>query len=219
MERVREIILGPDRTRKLQGAKVDRLRQVIFGAQMQEYDRRFTDFRRDMERILNDLRLVQDSVTEFEKNQANRLETLEREVRRSNEELRREIDRLNSRESLVQQITTRTQQQGLAGKSLAENVNDLRTTHNHQDSELRALKTTLNDTREQHERKLETLRREVRQAEDGLRGELRRITDRLGDQKTDRKALAGMLMEVATRLETGNTMTGLLEDLTSTTRE
>ena len=88
-----------------------------------------------------------------------------------------------------------------------------------QESEIRTLKIRLGENREQYERRLDTLRREVRQAEDTLRAELRRVTNRLGAQKTDRKALAAMLMEVATRLETGSSVTGLLEDLTSISRE
>ena len=60
---------------------------------------------------------------------------------------------------------------------------------------------------------------EVRQAEDGLTTELRRVADRLDDQKTDRKALAAMLMEMATRLETGSSVAGLLEGLTTPAEE
>lgn len=46
-----------------------------------------------------------------------------------------------------------------------------------------------------------------------MRAELRRIADRLDYQKTDRKALASMLIELAARLETGSTVTNLLEGL------
>jgi len=219
LERVRQIILGPDRIQRMQSAEVDRLRQVIFGEQMEEYERRFVDFRRDMDRLLTDLRLMQDSVTEFEHNQTKRIDALERDMRRANDELRREIGRLNARETLVQQLTTRTQQQELLGKDFSDNISDLHSISTQQENEIRALKITLGDNREQYERRLDTLRRELRQAEDTLRAELRRVTNRLGDQKTDRKALAAMLMEVATRLETGSSVTGLLEDLTAISRE
>lgn len=219
LERVREILLGPDRISRMQGAEVDRLRQVIFGEQMEEYDRRFADFRRDIDRVTGDLRAVQDSVTEFEKNQTKRIEAVERDMRRANDELRREIGRLNARETLVQQLTTRTQQLELLGKDFSDNIGDLHAISTQQEGDIRALKIHLGDNREQVERRLDSLRRELRQAEDALRAELRRVTNRLGDQKTDRKALAAMLMEVATRLETGSSVTGLLEDLTSISRE
>ena len=219
LERVRQIILGPDRLQRMQGAEVDRLRQVIFGEQMEEYERRFVDFRRDIDRMLTDLRLMQDSITEFEQNQIKRIDILEHDMRRTNDELRREIGRLNARETLVQQLSTRTQQQELLGKDFSDNIEDLHATATQQEGEIRSLKIRLGENREQYERRLDALRREVRQAEDMLRAELRRVTNRLGDQKTDRKALAAMLMEVATRLETGSSVTGLLEDLTSIPRE
>lgn len=220
LERVREIILGPDLARqRIQGAEVDRLRQVIFGEQMEEYERRFADVRREMERILTDLRVVQDSVAEFEKNQTKRLEALERDMRRTNDELRRDVDRLGSRETALQQLVTRAQQLDLHSQSTQETLQELRTTQQQYENEVRTLKSTLGENRDQQERRLDTLKREVRQAEDNLRAELRRVTDRLGDQKTDRKALAAMLMEVATRLETGSTVTGLLEGLTTAVKD
>lgn len=56
LERVRQIILGPDPLRqRLQQAEVDRLREILFGAQIEEYERRFADLRREVQRIGNDL--------------------------------------------------------------------------------------------------------------------------------------------------------------------
>ena len=220
LERVREIILGPDRVhQKLPGAEVDRLRQVIFGAQMEEYERRFSDLRRDMDRILSDLRLVQDSVSEFEKTQTKRIEGLERDMRRANDEIRRELDRLSAREATVQQLLTRTQQQELFSRGVSDRVGELRDAYTQYERELASFKGTVTEHRDQQDRKLDALKYEVRQAEDNLRAELRRVADRLGDQKTDRKALAAMLMEVATRLETGSSVTGLLEGLTTTAKQ
>jgi chromosome segregation ATPase len=220
LERVREIILGPDRVhQRLPGAEVDRLRQVIFGAQMEEYDRRFSDLSREMDRMLTDMRLVQDSVSEFEKTQTKRIEGLEREMRRNHDEVRRELDRLSAREAMVQQLLTRTQQQELFSRGVSDRVSEVRDAFAQQERELSSFKGSVSEHRDQQERKLEALKREVRQAEDGLRAELRRVADRLGDQKTDRKALAAMLMEIATRLETGSSVTGLLEDLTASAGE
>lgn len=220
LERVREIILGPDLARqRIQGAEVDRLRQVIFGEQMEEYERRFADVRREMERILSDMRAVQDSVVEFEKSQTKRIEALERDMRRAHDELRRDVDRLGSRETALQQLVTRAQQQDLQNKTTQETLQELRTAQAQYENEVRTLKSVLGENRDQQERRLDSLKREVRQAEDDLRAELRRVTDRLGDQKTDRKALAAMLMEVATRLETGSTVTGLLEGLTTAAKD
>jgi len=216
LTRVREIILGEAAWRPGK-AEVDRLREIIFGAQMEEYERRFADLRREMERVLSDLRLVRDSVGEFEKAQTKQMETLEREVHRVSDELRRDVERLGAREALLQQLLTQMRQQEGMIQSLSENVTRLREALASQERDLRALKTAGSEQREQQERKLDALKRELREAEDNLRAELRRIGDRLDDQKTDRRALAAMLMEVATRLETGTTVSGLLEELTSST--
>ena len=66
LDRVRDIIMGPDRVRlSVRKAEADRLRDVIFGPQMEEYERRFTDLQREMERVLSDFRHVRESVSEF----------------------------------------------------------------------------------------------------------------------------------------------------------
>lgn len=182
---------------------------------MEEYERRFADLHRELERVLSDLRLVRDGVGEFEKAQAKQIETLEREMRRNADELRREVERMGTREALLQQLLTQMRQQEGAIRTLSEDVTRLRETLASQERELKTLRTAGNEQREQQERKLDALKRELREAEDTLRAELRRIGDRLDDQKTDRRALAAMLMEVATRLETGTSVSGLLEELTS----
>ncbi len=220
LSRVRELILGPDIVQqKLRGAEADRVREIIFGGQMQEYERRFTDLRREMERVLTDLRQMQDGISEFEKVQTKRIETLERETRQTDDELRREVDRLRSQDAMLQQLLTQVRQQEMLGQSVQGNTIELRKTVSQQEQDLRTLRTTIGEHRDQRERKLDDLKREVRQAENGLLAELRRVTDRLDDQKTDRKALASMLMEIATRLETGSNVTGLLGGLSTSAQE
>ena len=216
LRRVREIILGDDPVQALsRGAEVERLRKVLFGDQTEEYNRRLADLRRDIDRLQRDMRQVQDSVSEFEKKQVNRVEQIEREMSRMYNEVRRELNQLNSREAALQQLISRSQQQELFGKVLSERADDLHNQHTKHERELLNLRTALSEQREQFERNVASLKRELREAEDELRSELRRVTDRINDQKTDRKALAAMLMEVATRLETGSTVTNLLGTLAS----
>lgn len=217
MERVREIILGSqgggrkpevDHLREIVGTQI--LREIIFGTHIEEYERRFSDLRRDQEQVLSDLKLVQDSLNEFGKTQAKRFETLEREVRRADDELRREVNRLRNQETQIQQLLNQTRQQEALGKSLSDSTNELREAQTRQERNLGALETTVQEQREQHERDLEGLKSELRQSESDLRAELRRIADRLGDQKTDRKDLAAMLMDIAARLESGGGAASLL---------
>ena len=220
LARVREIIMGPERaTVRARKAEIDRLRDAILGTQMEEYERRFTDLQRDVERLFSDFRQVQDSISEFEKSQTKRIEALERDTRRANDELGREVDRLRTQSPAVQQLLTQTRQQQMTTQGLTDETNELRKTVAQQDQDLRSLRVTVNQYRDQHERSLDTIKREVRQAEDQLRAEVRRVADRLDDQKTDPKALAAMLMEMATRLETGSTVPGLLGELTPPAEE
>lgn len=220
LDRVRDIIMGPDRVRlSVRKAEADRLRDVIFGPQMEEYERRFTDLQREIERVLSDFRHVRESVSEYQKEQTKRIEALERETRRTGDELGREVDRLRAQSPTLQQLVTQTRQQQMLSQGLADETTELRKTVSQQEQDLRSLRTTVNQYHDQHDRSLDALKREVRQAEDGLTAELRRVADRLDDQKTDRKALAAMLMEMATRLETGSSVAGLLEGLTTPAEE
>lgn len=216
LDRVREIILGPDTVRqRLRRSEVDRLREILFGAQIEEYDRRFADLRRDIDRVGVDLRETQERLGEIEKGMLRRFDLLDLELRKLSEDQRRESERQRSRDSLLQQMTAQARQHEETIVGLGEGVIDLRKTSTSHDGELRAAKSSLVDLRDQQEQRTQALRREIRHAEDLLRAELRRIADRLENQKTDRKALAGMLMEIATRLETGHSVTGLLEGLNS----
>lgn len=217
IDRVRDIILGPDTVRqRLRRSEADRLREIIFGPQMEDYERRFTDLRRESERMGSDLRLMQERVGEFEKGVSRRVELIELELRKVSDELRREMDRGRSRDALLQQLSTQVRQHEETIVGAVEGVLDLRKSHAMHEADIRSNKVGMIETRDQIEQRTQTVRRELRTAEDTLRAEPRRFADRLEHQKTDRKALASMLTEIATRLETGNTVTGLLEGLTGT---
>jgi chromosome segregation ATPase len=98
-------------------------------------------------------------------------------------------------------------------------IAQLRATMVQHDSDLRALETALAEMRDQHERKLDALKRELRRTEENLRAELRGVAERLDDQKTDRQTLAAMLRDLATRLETNTPVTNLLEELTTPAKD
>jgi chromosome segregation ATPase len=213
LERVRELILGPDAIQRFGKAEADRLREIIFGAHMQEYDRRFADIRREMERVSGDLRVVQDNVVEFERTQTKQLETVEQETRQTDDDLWREVNRLRAQEATIQQLITQVRQLEILSQNLVNRNDELQKMLAQQERDLRALKGTVNEYRDQNERKFDGVKRETRLGLDDLRVELRRLVDRLDNQKTDRKALASMLIEIAARLETGSSVTGLLKEL------
>lgn len=226
LERVREIILGQrgeperivateprDAVPQIQRAEVDRLRDLLMGPQMEDYDRRFSDSRREQERVLGDLRRIQERTLEQERAVERRHAALDGDIRRAIDELRSEQERQRQRDTSVRQMLAGQTQVEQVTQTLAGQVEELRTLLNRQGEELRTLRASLLDRQETHERAVQVLWREVRAAHDDLRTDLHRIADRIDGQKVDRKALAGMLIEVATRLETGRPVTSLLGEL------
>ena len=215
LNRVREIILGPDSIQQRFGKpEVERLREILFGEQAEDFERRFSDTRRDTERTLSDLRQVQDTVSSFEKSQRDRTDGLERQINQLGADIRRQAEQFRANQATVQQLRNEVHQQEMLTQKLMAQNKEQGMLVMQQEQELRTLKDTVEKYREQLERQVDTVKRESREAEDKLYVELRRLVDRLSEQKTDRKSLSAMFMEIATRLETGNTMSDLLEDLT-----
>lgn len=213
LHRMREILLGDNASQRPQRAEVDRLRDILFGPEIERYERRLNEQRSHVDRLTSELKTAYERLSESERSQARRFESLEEDLRRASATLQREIDRQGTQDSLVRQLVGQESQHQLAAQALAGQVGDLRRQLMHLEHELRTLKMNLPERFDSYDRQHQTLRRDVRQWNDDLRSEMRRVLEMLDDQKTDRKALASMLIEVAARLETGNSMTGLLEGL------
>jgi predicted nucleic acid-binding Zn-ribbon protein len=62
-------------------------------------------------------------------------------------------------------------------------------------------------------KKLQELRREMRQADDDLRDELRQTAQALTTEKVDRLALGELFVELGTHLKTGGSLADLLRNL------
>jgi predicted nucleic acid-binding Zn-ribbon protein len=60
-------------------------------------------------------------------------------------------------------------------------------------------------------KKLQALRREMRQADDDLRGELRQTSQKLTTDKVDRVTLGELFIELGTHLKTGGSLADLLK--------
>jgi len=215
LDRVRKIILGSDVVQqRLRKPEVDRLREILFGEQREEYERRFGDVHRDIERTLGDMRQLQDRAANTEKTQLARLDTLERDIRQLSAEIRRQGEQLQTHHAMFQQLLNQTHQHEMSTQKVVNQSKDQENKLIQQDKSLRDLQKLVEEHHDQSARDLNGIKREIREAEDKLYNELRRLIDRLNTQKTDRKTLAAMFMEVATRLETGASMTDLLGDLT-----
>lgn len=221
LERVREIIMGaPDRLRQpVREAEAEHLRDVLFGPKMEEYERRFSDLRREFDRVLNDQQQLHAVMKEFREAQNERLEAVERDMRQSQEELQRDLERVGSQAPVLQQAVAIVRQLQLLNNHLSQELGDVRASLVRGDQELRTLRSSVGQYRDQGERSVDALKRENRGAQDELKAELRRVADRLDDQKTDRKVLAAILAEIASRLETGYNILGIAGDLTSSAVE
>jgi len=68
-------------------------------------------------------------------------------------------------------------------------------------------------------KKLQTLRREMRQADDGLREELRQTAQKLMADKVDRVALGELFIELGTQLKTGGSLADFLKIVEETEQD
>jgi septal ring factor EnvC (AmiA/AmiB activator) len=79
--------------------------------------------------------------------------------------------------------------------------------------ELDRLSQQLADQDSNQSKKLQALRRETREADDNLRAELRRSAEQLANDKVSRDSLGELFVELGTRLQSGGSLTGLLEGI------
>ncbi|MEM7033567.1 MAG: hypothetical protein AAF629_28720 [Chloroflexota bacterium] len=75
--------------------------------------------------------------------------------------------------------------------------------------EIDRLNEQLSSQRTDHEKKLQELRREVRQSDDNIRSELRKTSEQLTTDKVDRVALGELFVTLGTHLRTGGELTTL----------
>ena len=80
-------------------------------------------------------------------------------------------------------------------------------------SALDNLNEQLADQGRDQDKRLQTLRKEVRQADDDLRGELRHTTERLTDEKVDRQALGELFIEMGNQLKAGGSLADMFKNL------
>jgi len=71
--------------------EVDRIRDIIFGPQMRDYDQRFQIVRRDLERLQQELDRLTERLAEQDTTHARRLQEQRQEMRRADDDLRDEL--------------------------------------------------------------------------------------------------------------------------------
>ena len=75
------------------------------------------------------------------------------------------------------------------------------------------LNEQLTDQGSDQNKKVQNLRREMRQADDGLRDELRETAQTLSHDKVDRMALGDLFVELGNHLKNGGSLADLLKGL------
>ena len=161
-----------------EAGNIDKIREIIFGGQMRDYDQRF--------QLLED-RLVQESV-ELREEHRRRLDALEVFVKRELDAL---YDRLQteqkSREESVQGVTRSLAdaRQVLEGKLIEHEGNQARSHRDLREQLLEQSKTLLDEIHQKHEDISSALGREVAG---------------LSNDKTSRSDLASLFGELAVRL-------------------
>jgi len=157
---------------------VDQIRDIIFGAQMRDYEKRFS---RLEERVLNEATLLRSEIS-------SRLDALESYIK---QEIGSVLDQL-SIERGEREDDTRHASDELSKKSseAEKKLTQLQTSMNQGQSELR----------ESLLKQSKSLSSDIQMVRDTLSSSLDRSVEELRDDKADRKALADMFTEVAMRL-------------------
>jgi cell division septum initiation protein DivIVA len=70
---------------------VERIRDIIFGTQMRDYQQRFDAFQRDLVRLQQEIDQLNEQLAEQDSSQGKKLQTLRRELRQADEDLRTEL--------------------------------------------------------------------------------------------------------------------------------
>lgn len=71
--------------------EVDRIRDIIFGPQMRDYEQRFQIVQRDLDRLQQEIDRLSEQLTDQDSAQSKKLQNLHREMRQTDDGLRDEL--------------------------------------------------------------------------------------------------------------------------------
>ena len=71
--------------------EVDRIRDIIFGPQMRDYEQRFQAVQRDLGRLQQELDRLSEQLSEQDREQSKKLQALRGEMRQADDDLRDEL--------------------------------------------------------------------------------------------------------------------------------
>jgi chromosome segregation ATPase len=201
-----------DPQQPLQGESVERIREIIFGPKMRDYEQRFEAVTRDLGRLQQELDHLNEQLTAKDAAQGKNLQGMRQELRQTGSDLRKELKAEITRAGA--QLTEQTAAQATNLQTLRQELHaaddDL---HAQAKADLEELATQMAEQDAVQKTNLGDLRQELRKADADLREELRQIAQRLTDDKTDRSTLGELFIELGGHLKTGGSLADLLQNL------
>jgi hypothetical protein len=154
---------------------VDKIRELLFGNQMQDYDRRFSLLEERFQQKLRDMDAESTrNLAALESSMKKQLESIAGQLRQE-QELRAEGDKELGR-GLREQIQALDKRLGQVSDQLARLEREFTERLGHES---------------------QTLRDDIRRRNDEMRATTERMFSELGNVKTDRNLLAGLFVEIA----------------------
>jgi cell division septum initiation protein DivIVA len=80
-----------DQQLKAGAQDVERIRDIIFGTQMRDYQQRFEALQRDVARLQQHIDQLNEQLAEQDSNQGKKVQSLRQEIRQADDELRSEL--------------------------------------------------------------------------------------------------------------------------------
>ena len=165
---------------------VDKIRELLFGNQMQDYDRRFS--------LLEDR--FQQKLRDLEAESARSLASMESSIKKQMESIASQVR---------QEQDLRSEADKELGRSLREQIQGLEKRFGQVSDQLAAIEREFTE-RLGHE--TQALRDEIRKRNEDSRSTIERMFSELSNVKTDRNLLAGLFVEIARCLNQDMTSQG-----------
>jgi len=191
---------------------VERVRDIIFGPKMRDYEQRFEMLTRDIGRLQEELDRLNELLAARDAAQSRNLQAVRQELRQATDELKAALKAETSR--LAGQLVEQDVARATGEKNLRQELQQVESNlHAAFKAEVGRLDAELADRATAQETALQNLRQELRKADADLREDLRLIAQRLTDDKADRAALGDLFIELGKHVKAGGSLADLLQDL------
>lgn len=196
----------------LQEESVDRIRDIIFGPKMRDYEQRFEAVIRDLNRLQGEMDRLNELIAAKDAAQGKQLQAARQEARQADAELRSEIKTESTR--LAGQFSEQQTSQGNAVQAVRQELGKANESLQAAlSAEVAQLGSAAEEQDRMHKEALQALRQELRAADADLRDELRAVMQRLTEDKTDRSTLGELFIELGSHIKGGGNLSDMLQGL------